>query len=79
VRNQYTTGATGDIPNVMLYLRKLKMKAEVDLKTMAPHIQDNLRSLGTYMQMTADCYGLMPVFIIKWLSALLEENQDAGG
>jgi hypothetical protein len=38
----------------MLYLRKLAMKAEVDLKTMAPHIRDNLGSLGTYVQTMAD-------------------------
>jgi hypothetical protein len=53
-KSEYTMGATGDIPNVMLYLRKLTMKAEVDLKTMAPHIHDNLRSLGKYMQTAAD-------------------------
>jgi hypothetical protein len=50
-KSENTTRATGDIPNRMLYRRKLAMKAKVDLKTMAPHICDNLGSLGTYVQM----------------------------
>jgi hypothetical protein len=53
-KSEYTMEATGDIPKGMLYLRKLTMKAKVDLKTMAPYICDILGSLGTYMQTTAN-------------------------
>jgi hypothetical protein len=53
-KTKFMTGAAMDIPSGILYLKKLMMKAEVDLRAMASHIRENLRSLDMYMCTTAN-------------------------
>jgi hypothetical protein len=51
-KNEYMTGAAGDVPSRMLYFQKLMMKAKVDSHAMASHIRDNLGSLDAYILTT---------------------------